>query len=283
MRPSPRGGGGGGERAAGTAARIGTDSRRPRGRCCVKRSEARSATRRRAKSAANPRGGGQTPSRQARAPAQATRGVRAACKARSSGAGDKRAGGPAVPLNRLHRPPPPPPPLSPAVCQPFPNPCVTELPHHGKFHWVRRRGCQTPGHKESGNQPGLGVRGPRRPQPPRSAAAHAAAPRRCPRRRAPPPRGGRPAADTPPTPARALGVAARTPRGSRDTPARPPSGQPGLSPPHPPPPRRPLAELPGRWSRPGGAPPPGEAACGRCPSPEQEGRFPGALALFMQS
>lgn len=34
-------------------------------------------------------------------------------------------------------------------------------------------------------------------------------------------------------PARALGVAARTPRGSRDTPARPPSGQPGLSPPHP--------------------------------------------------
>ena len=201
------------------------------------------------------------------------------------------AGGPAVPLNRLRRHPPPPPPLSPAVCQPFPNPRVIELPHHGNFHWVRRRGCQTPGHKEAGNQPGLGVRGPRPPQPPRSAAAHAAAPRGCPSRRAPPPRGGarspgggRPAADTPPTPARPRARRRRShPEGFPRHPRPPALRTAGTVAPAPPPPRRPLAELPGRWSRPGGAPPPGEAACGRCPSPELEGRFPGALALFMQS
>ncbi|CAK7312070.1 hypothetical protein VULLAG_LOCUS16527 [Vulpes lagopus] len=39
--------------------------------------------------------------------------------------------GPTVPLNRLPAPPT-------RVCQPFPNPRVTELPHHGNFHSVLR-------------------------------------------------------------------------------------------------------------------------------------------------
>lgn len=175
MRPSPRGGGGGGERAAGTTARIGTDSRRPRGRCCVKRSEARSATRRRAKSSANPQGGGQTPSRQARAPAHATRGVRAACKARSSGAGDQGAGGPAVPLNRLHRPPTPAP--QPRCLPTFSEPSC----HRTSSSWKVPLGS-APRMPNSGSQ---GVWQPAGAWGPRATAAPAAPLRRCPRRGSP--------------------------------------------------------------------------------------------------
>lgn len=288
MRPSPRGGGGGGERAAGTTARIGTDSRRPRGRCCVKRSEARSATRRQAKSSANPRGGGQTPSRQARAPAHATRGVRAACKARSSGAAEQGAGGPAVPLNRLRRAPPRPSPAPQPRCLPtFSEPSC----HRTSSSWKLPLGS-APRMPNSGSQGGwqpAGARGPR------ATAAPAAPLRRLPTPRRP--EGARagghllPAAgrEAPGAGARRLTAHPRPPARSasplapRGVPAAPPPARPpdsGAVAPAPPPPRRPLAELPGRWSRPGGAPPPGQAACGRCPSAGAGGPLPRRARLI---
>lgn len=117
----------GGGRTGGT---TGTQRTRddPEEDAASRQAKKRSATQRRAKSPPNPPGGGEKPSRQAPATAHANIRDNSPFQAPEFRGRRKKGGW------ETHSPFNPP----PCACQPFPNPRVTQLPHHGNFHSVRR-------------------------------------------------------------------------------------------------------------------------------------------------
>lgn len=144
MSPSLGGGGEGGTQLAQLLVSEPTSGHSDRD-AASREARQRSATREPGEIAADRRGGGETPSSQAPVTAHANIQDSSPFQTRQFPGRSKRGdGGPTVPLNRT-------PTRHPRVCQPFPNSRVTELPHHGNFHSVRRRGCQTPFHKEPVN------------------------------------------------------------------------------------------------------------------------------------